>query len=135
MAHNKELRMQQIRLIFEIISKWHTCTQVTFFARIWYQHQLMFGSPPKDGIKESEFGMSNSMRKFSRFRSYMESEIIRNRTEGLASISKLLFKKWWRYFFITERIDNHCKYSQRCREVKYIYSPSFRQAGNKRIQM
>jgi nitrate reductase cytochrome c-type subunit len=46
----------------------------------------------------------------------------------LASISKLLFKKWRRYFFVTERIDNHCMYSERRREVKYIYSPSFIQA-------
>jgi hypothetical protein len=53
----------------------------------------MFGSPPKDGIKESEFGMLNSMKKFSGLRSYMESEILRNRTKGLASISKLFFKK------------------------------------------
>jgi hypothetical protein len=87
------IRKQQIRLIFEIVSKWHTCTRVTFFARIWYLHQLMFGSPPKDGIKESEFGMLNSMKKFSGLRSYMESEILRNRTKGLASISKLFFKK------------------------------------------
>lgn len=142
MHHDKKVNLRRVHcsqkrskynISFEIISKWNTCTRVTFFARICYLHQLMFGSPPKDRIRESEFGVVNSIRKFSRFRSYMESEILRNGTKGLASISKLFFKKWRRYFFITERIDNHCMYSERCREVKYIYSPSFRQAGNKRV--
>lgn len=100
--------------------------------RICFQHQLMFGSPPKYRIKELELGMPSSMRKIiyciSWFHSYMERQILRDRTKGLASISKLLFKKWRRYFFVTERIDNHCMYSERRGEVKYIYSPSFTQA-------